>query len=126
MDTEKLRHNLVETALAAEMRALVDLPTEFHGADAQRRGEHADVHVVARRERARGVHEHARGAQVVEHLAGARSLPATVDLVKTRTRQFARRQDTWFRSLSECQWLPINDNDTPSSTVNRILQQFGV
>lgn len=40
--------------------------------------------------------------EVLEHLAGARDLAATIDLVKTRTRQFAKRQLTWFRSLSEC------------------------
>jgi tRNA dimethylallyltransferase len=40
--------------------------------------------------------------EVLEHLAGQRDLAATIELVKIRTRQFARRQLTWFRSLSEC------------------------
>lgn len=40
--------------------------------------------------------------EVIEHLQGERDLPATVERVKTRTRQFARRQETWFNSLSEC------------------------
>ena len=35
--------------------------------------------------------------QVVEHLRGERSLAATIELVKIRTRQFAKRQMTWFR-----------------------------
>ena len=35
--------------------------------------------------------------QVVEHLRGERSLPETIELVKIRTRQFAKRQLTWFR-----------------------------
>lgn len=35
--------------------------------------------------------------QVVEHLGGQRSLADTVELIKTRTWQFARRQKTWLR-----------------------------
>src|SRR4029079_13653198 len=30
------------------------------------------------------------------------SIAACVELVKARTRQFARRQETWFRAISEC------------------------
>jgi len=52
MTTENLRRNLVETALAAESRALVELPTEFHGADQQRRGEMAAWIVQSLLERA--------------------------------------------------------------------------
>ena len=35
----------------------------------------------------------------------AGDLPATIEKVKARTRQFARRQETWFRSLSECRMI---------------------
>ena len=45
--------------------------------------------------------------QVVEHLRGERSLAETIALVKLRTRQFAKRQRTWFRSLPECR--PVNE-----------------
>ena len=45
--------------------------------------------------------------EVLEHLSGARDLAATIDLVKMRTRQFAKRQLTWFRSLSECRFVPV-------------------
>lgn len=40
--------------------------------------------------------------EVLEHLRGDRGLSETIELVKLRTRQFAKRQMTWFRSLSEC------------------------
>lgn len=43
--------------------------------------------------------------QVVEHLRGERSLPETLELVKTRTRQFAKRQMTWFRRQMNLEWL---------------------
>ncbi len=45
--------------------------------------------------------------EVIEHLTGVRDQAATVELVKLRTRQFAKRQMTWFRSLSECRWVPM-------------------
>jgi tRNA dimethylallyltransferase len=40
--------------------------------------------------------------QVVEHLRGERPLAETVELVKSRTRQFAKRQLTWFRRHGNC------------------------
>lgn len=43
--------------------------------------------------------------QVVEHLRGERSLAETVELVKIRTRQFAKRQLTWFRRQLRFTWL---------------------
>jgi len=52
--------------------------------------------------------------QVVEHLNGARSLPETVALVKTRTRQFAKRQMTWFRRQLPLHWIQPGSGDAPS------------
>jgi tRNA dimethylallyltransferase len=40
--------------------------------------------------------------EIGEHLDGPRSLPETVALVQLRTRQFAKRQLTWFRGLPGC------------------------
>jgi tRNA dimethylallyltransferase len=44
--------------------------------------------------------------EVIEHLEGWAGLPATVEAVKLHTRQLAKRQTTWFRSLSECRFIP--------------------
>jgi tRNA dimethylallyltransferase len=43
--------------------------------------------------------------QVIEHLEGQRSLEQTVELVKIRTRQFAKRQRTWFQKHGR--WTPV-------------------
>ncbi|HEV3340094.1 MAG TPA: tRNA (adenosine(37)-N6)-dimethylallyltransferase MiaA [Pirellulales bacterium] len=59
--------------------------------------------------------------EVLDHLAGNRSLPDTIELVKTRTRQFARRQLTWFRSLSECRWISMGDGRTAGDLVAEIV-----
>ncbi len=47
--------------------------------------------------------------EVIEHLAGHRDLAGTIELVKRHTRQLAKRQSTWFRSLSECRFVPVSD-----------------
>jgi tRNA dimethylallyltransferase len=52
--------------------------------------------------------------QVVEHLRGERSLPETIELVKIRTRQFAKRQFTWFRRQMNLKWIPLTGEDFES------------
>jgi tRNA dimethylallyltransferase len=51
--------------------------------------------------------------EVLEHLAGERGLAETIALVKTHTRQFAKRQETWFRSLSEVRRVPMKADFDP-------------
>ena len=47
--------------------------------------------------------------EVIEHLEGRRGLAETVELVQRHTRQLAKRQCTWFRSLSECRSIAVSD-----------------
>ena len=47
--------------------------------------------------------------QVIEHLAGERSLDETIALVKLRTRQYAKRQLTWFRHQAQAEWINADD-----------------
>jgi tRNA dimethylallyltransferase len=56
--------------------------------------------------------------QVVEHLRGERSLPETIELVKIRTRQFAKRQLTWFRRHAQAQWLEL----PPDGPLDKIVE----
>jgi tRNA dimethylallyltransferase len=48
--------------------------------------------------------------QVVEHLRGERGLAETMELVKIRTRQFAKRQLTWFRRQMNLEWVTLSAN----------------
>lgn len=59
--------------------------------------------------------------EVIEHLRGERDLPATVELVKLRTRQFAKRQMTWFRSLSECRTVAVSGEIDAAEVADRIV-----
>jgi tRNA dimethylallyltransferase len=58
--------------------------------------------------------------QVVEHLRGERSFPDTVELVKVRTRQFAKRQMTWFRRQLQVTWLEVTERDSAAGIAARI------
>lgn len=59
--------------------------------------------------------------ETIEHLAGRRTLAETVELVQARTRQFARRQETWFRSLSECRRVPQQAEQAASDVASIIV-----
>jgi tRNA dimethylallyltransferase len=63
--------------------------------------------------------------EVIEHLAGRRGLPETIELVKQHTRQLAKRQGTWFRSLSECRFVALSGRMSPAVVADGILQEGG-
>lgn len=52
--------------------------------------------------------------QVVDYLDGKMSLDQTIELVKVRTRQFAKRQMTWFRHQLDLQWIKVGVANLPS------------
>jgi tRNA dimethylallyltransferase len=45
-----------------------------------------------------------------------------VDLIQTRTRQFAKRQHTWYRNLEECVEVPISENDSAAAIGDRLAE----
>jgi tRNA dimethylallyltransferase len=59
--------------------------------------------------------------EIIDHLEGKADLAATIDRIKMRTRQFAKRQLTWFRSLPECRWLAMQPNELAAETAARIV-----
>jgi tRNA dimethylallyltransferase len=58
--------------------------------------------------------------QVVEHLCGERSLKETIELVKIRTRQFAKRQLTWFRAQKNLEWIELKPDESLEKVVQRV------
>lgn len=59
--------------------------------------------------------------EVLDHLSGNSDLQATVERIKVRTRRFAKRQGTWFRSLSECRFIDIQGDNNLSNAVDQIV-----
>jgi tRNA dimethylallyltransferase len=62
--------------------------------------------------------------QVVEYLRGRRSLAETIALVKTRTRQFAKRQLAWFRGQKDAEWLELRPDETAETVAQKIFKAF--
>ncbi len=61
--------------------------------------------------------------QVVEHLRGERSLPATVELVKIKTRQYAKRQMTWLRQQFNPMWIELDSSVAAAKVVAQLEAQ---
>jgi tRNA dimethylallyltransferase len=64
--------------------------------------------------------------QVVEHLRGVQSPEETIELVKTKTRQFAKRQMTWFRRQFQVQWLGVDSSGKADDIAQMLIQKLGV
>jgi tRNA dimethylallyltransferase len=65
----------------------------------------------------------------LEHAHGRAGLEATVAAIALATRQFARRQRTWYRKFPEIEWLPAADaprNDSAEDArVGTVLRALG-
>ena len=56
--------------------------------------------------------------EMIAHLEGHVTLAEAIDLIVLRTRQFAVRQERWFRRDPRIQWIDIDDN--ASSAVEKV------
>jgi tRNA dimethylallyltransferase len=63
--------------------------------------------------------------EVIEHLAGRLGDPQLVARVQARTRQFAKRQATWFRGLAEVRPWPVRGDEPPEVTATRLAERIG-
>jgi tRNA dimethylallyltransferase len=62
--------------------------------------------------------------QAVELLRGERNLTDTVELVKSRTRQFAKRQLTWLRRHARAEWIQLIAGAPMSEGLEEILARL--
>lgn len=62
--------------------------------------------------------------QVSEYLAGLRPLHATMELVKQKTRQYAKRQFTWFRHQVQLDWIQAAAGDNARDLAERIVRML--
>ena len=63
--------------------------------------------------------------QVLEHLNGGLGLAETIELVKARTRQFSKRQRTWFRNQMECKPFECAADELVDGCCERLLGMVG-
>lgn len=59
--------------------------------------------------------------EVIEHLEGKFTLAEALHWTQTRTRQFAKRQGTWFRHLEECRAIPLS-GEASSEAVAQLVE----
>jgi tRNA dimethylallyltransferase len=59
--------------------------------------------------------------EVIEHLAAGVGVQQTIERVQRRSRQFAKRQCTWFRGLPECRWISAGNAIDPSELSEKIV-----
>jgi tRNA dimethylallyltransferase len=62
--------------------------------------------------------------ELLDHLEGKVSLAEAVSRVKTRSRNLAKRQLTWFRHLPACRRLPIQSDETAEEIAERIMANW--
>lgn len=60
--------------------------------------------------------------EAIAHVRGEISFEEAVRRVRVRTHQFARRQETWFRSLSECRRIEQDERISPADVARQLAQ----
>ncbi len=61
--------------------------------------------------------------ELIEFRAGQRTWAETREQIQARTRQLAKRQLTWFRSLPECQWIRAGRERTAIDLAREIVER---
>ncbi|MDB5385710.1 MAG: miaA [Planctomycetaceae bacterium] len=61
--------------------------------------------------------------EVLEYLEGRISLSDSLELIQTRSRQFAKRQHTWFRNLPECRAVSITGQESAGELAERLQRE---
>jgi len=64
--------------------------------------------------------------QIVEYLEGKRNWEETVALIKTKTRQYAKRQLTWFRADPRIVWIDLTQDEPVSFICQKVKERWGI
>lgn len=64
--------------------------------------------------------------QIVEYLEGKRNWEETVALIKTKTRQYAKRQLTWFRADPRIVWIDLTQDEPVSFICQKVREEWGI
>ncbi len=60
--------------------------------------------------------------EILAHLRGEADLATASELIQRHSRQFAKRQLSWFRQESDIHWLPAEDDGAVIGYIRRCLQ----
>jgi tRNA dimethylallyltransferase len=59
-------------------------------------------------------------AEIKQYLTKEKSLPEAIDLIVLHTRQFAKRQRTWFKAYPEIEWFDCNSSSLLNDVEYRV------
>ncbi|UJS18583.1 MAG: tRNA (adenosine(37)-N6)-dimethylallyltransferase MiaA [Candidatus Jettenia sp.] len=62
--------------------------------------------------------------EIINYLSGKYTLYEAIEVMKKRTRWFAKRQMTWFRSFSDIHWVHVSTDNDIIRLSERVLEQF--
>ena len=64
--------------------------------------------------------------EIIDYLNAKLALNEAVALLKQNTRQFAKRQLTWFRGDSRIEWIDLSQFASMDQIVNNLLEQIAI
>jgi tRNA dimethylallyltransferase len=64
--------------------------------------------------------------ELFDHLTGRCTLDEAKVLIQTRSRQFAKRQMTWFRHLDECRAVAVSESEAAPAIADRIAAVWNI
>lgn len=74
-------------------------------------------------ERAPGLHTLGY-RELLAHLRGERTLEEAVETIALRTRQLAKRQETWFRAVPDIEWIDLESPDQFAEAAERVVSRM--
>ena len=60
--------------------------------------------------------------ELIAHLEDDVPLADCVEQIRRGTRQFAKRQHTWFRNLEECRGIPLTGTESPAEIAGQLMK----
>ena len=60
--------------------------------------------------------------QIINYLEGSATLDQSIDAIKAGTRQYARRQFTWFRKEERLRWIDVEEGMAAEDIAGRIVE----
>jgi tRNA dimethylallyltransferase len=109
---------MIDAGLVDEVRGLLRLPQPLSRTARQALG-YREVIGYLQLQHSTTPPRHSRDRD--PHRLVMRSLADTIEQIQTSTRQFAKRQHTWFRNLEECRSIEMTGQESPAQIVERLL-----
>jgi len=64
-------------------------------------------------------------AEIIQHLEGGLELADAVEIIKIKTRRFAKAQRTWFKRFLDTEWIDLAPDEAAGDVVARLMEDRG-